>query len=543
MKIIFQVTILLTLLSGCASPSGSPHARALAQATPTEAAASDWWKQAVVYEIFTRSYQDSDNDGIGDLTGIIQRLDYIQSLGADAIWLTPIMPAKTYHGYDTIDFKDVNRTYGSIETMKKLISEAHNRNIKIILDMAVNQTSVFDPWFEQAKANPSSSYRDFYLWNQKPIQYPSVTNSVAHWHALDGEFYYSTFGHDQDRADLNWKNPQVLTEIQSAFDFWTDLGIDGFRLDAAKYLIKGPAGQTDMPGTHEIWQKITQTSKAKKPGTLFVGEVWSDPKTISTYYGGGHELDQCFNFPLAQSIVSSLQAEKATSFYQNIQTMQATFAKETFPAPFLTNHDQIRIATQVGGDLGKLKLGAAILLSLPGTPYIYYGEELGLTNGSGAAFTGDLGKRTPMPWDDTSSTHGFSGNHAPWVGFTTGASVEAEERNPDSLLSEYKNLIRLRHENAALSGDFMRLNRTSDSRTMSYTRSDGKSSIVALFTFAASSQENTRLDLASALPAGTKLELLYGNPGVKWTSLSPTSFNIQNLPGKSAVFFRIVSAN
>ena len=407
----------------------------------------------VIYEVFTRSFQDSNGDGVGDLDGITSRLDYLnngttKSLGVDALWLTPLFPSPSYHGYDATNYVDVNPLYGNLNSMARLITEAHHHGIRVFLDMAVNHTSNRHPWFESSASSPSSPDRGLYLWSPSPLDWPF---GIGKWHALNGEFYYGSFGGEAGvMPDLNWKNPMVLHKIEEVFLFWTKMGIDGFRLDAAKFLDKGPQGQQNTALTHQIWKQIIGTVRQVNPQSYFVGEVWDSAANIASYYGGGDELDSAFDFPVAFGMRTSHEKEEDTSFAGALEERVRVQPNSTFTSPIINNHDMVRIASLVRGDMAALKLAAVAQLTLPGTPTIYYGDEIGIPEGPQV---GDLGKRTPMSWDN-SANHGFTspGAHV-WAQFSTdnpAISAATQAADPGSLLNSYRNLLQLKRQMPAL---------------------------------------------------------------------------------------------
>jgi alpha-amylase len=407
-----------------------------------------WWTQAPIYEIFVRSFQDSNNDGIGDLNGIRQRLDYLKSerpnsLGVGALWLTPIFPTPSYHGYDVTDYRNVNPEYGTLEDFELLVKESHQRGLKIILDLPVNHSSAKHPWFLDSQKGENTLFRDWYFWRRdKP--------SWGHWFSLADFFYLSFF--DPSMPQLNWRNPQFLSEVESIFEFWTQKGVDGFRLDAVRHYVPGPNGETDTEETHVAIQKFTRKVKEHFPLTLFVGEIWSDSATIASYYHGGSELDMALSFPLSYGLLDSLKGESSERLASSLRENKTQIGFDSFNSPFLTNHDMARLSTQLQGDSRKLLLAASSLMALPGTPVVYYGEELGMSNGESSSHPGDLAQRVPMQWNQ-GENYGFTGvGVSPWQSFLGNAtqwSVEAQETE-GSLLSRYRDLIKLRSSIPAL---------------------------------------------------------------------------------------------
>ena len=435
-------------------------------ASPANAAAK-WWNDAVFYEIFTRSFQDSNGDGIGDLNGITSRLDYLNSLGINGIWLTPIFKSPSYHGYDTVDYKSIQPDFGNPDDFKELIRQAHQRGIKVILDMAFNHTSPQHPWF--------TSQPDYYCWRSEDPHWPGK----SHWFPLNGQYYYGFFG--PKMPDLNWNTPAVMAEVKGTLHYWADLGVDGFRLDAVRYYVEGPQGESDTPGTHNVLREFIQDLKASYPDVLFVGEVWADPQIVSTYVNNGQELDLAFDFPVSFGLVSSLQSGQASALALALQNTRKRVTDPARLAPIVTNHDMVRVASQVGPSLPKLKLAATVLLTLPGTPFIYYGEEIGLPDSSAKS---DLGKRTPMQWT-ASPNHGFTSDTSkPWLDFSSSdpqISVSAQLGVKGTLLHYYQRLIQLRQNEPSLRRGDLQMISTSDPGLLAYARQfQGKTTVTVM---------------------------------------------------------------
>jgi glycosidase len=451
------------LLFSCAArtvrtPSAGPSA---APAPPPWQ--HDWVRGAVFYEVFVRSFADSNGDGIGDLKGLRAKLDYLndgdpataEDLGIDALWLMPVFQSPSYHGYDTTDYEHIDSDYGADRDFNRLCRAAHRRGIRVIVDLVINHTSSAHPWFIDSASGPSAARRDWYIWSPTDPGWtqPWGGNNPT-WHFKNGAYYYGLFW--SGMPDLNFRTPEVRAEMERLALYWLEQGADGFRLDAARHLIEtgGGAGQLDSAETHEYWKEFAARVRGFRPQAVLVGENWTDTPTIATYFGstaevaGGDELPVNFDFPLAEAILQGIRSGGASAIAAKLAEIQALYPPGVIDAPFLTNHDQVRLATQLGGRAEHLRSAAAILLTLPGAPFLYYGEEVGLENGP---TPGDESKRTPMPWD-ASAGGGFS-SAAPWFAFAPGrevANVAAQNQDPGSLLSHYRNLIRTRHRSAAL---------------------------------------------------------------------------------------------
>jgi glycosidase len=462
------LSLLSTLTWACASaarPGPSP-ATVPAAAPP---ALQTWANGAVFYEVFVRSFQDSNGDGKGDLQGLISRLDYLNDgdpqttgdLGIDAIWLMPVFASPSYHGYDTIDYERINPDYGSGEDFERLCAEAHRRGIRVVVDLVLNHTGAGHPWFVDSASSPRSRHRDWYVWSPVELAWGQPWNPAGRtWHAKNGAWYYGLFW--AGMPDLNFRNPEVRAEAARLARLWLSRGVDGFRLDATRHLIEtgpGETGQNDTPETHAFLKEFAAQVRAARPDAVLIGENWTETPRIAPYYGstatvpGGDELPLNFDFPLARRLVEGVRDGDAARIGEKLLEIQRTYPPGATDVPFLTNHDQRRVASELGGDLGMLRAAAALLLTLPGSPFLYYGEEVGMENGPGGE---DEAKRTPMAWDGTPLA-GFTTGR-PWHGFAPGrerANVAAQSRDPSSLLSRYRDLIRVRHASAALTrGDF-----------------------------------------------------------------------------------------
>ncbi|HEU4334229.1 MAG TPA: alpha-amylase family glycosyl hydrolase [Candidatus Eisenbacteria bacterium] len=446
---------------------GAPAAPAVPAAAAAPAAPRqwdlDWAEGAVFYEIFVRSFQDSDGDGIGDFRGLASRLDYLNDgnpatkddLGVDALWLMPVFASPSYHGYDVTDYERVNPEYGSEADFDSLLAAAHRRGIRVIVDLVLNHTSSDHPWFQSASADTASRYRDWYVWNRTDPGWAQPWNAAGRsWHKAGDWHYYGLFWGGM--PDLNFRNPEVRAEMERVAAYWLRRGVDGFRLDATRHLIEtGPGpGQAGNPETHAALREFAAAVRRVKPDALLVGENWTDTADIADYFGAtdsiarGDVLPSNFNFPLAAAIVEGVKSGDAGGIAAVLIEMARLYPRGVIDAPFLTNHDMQRLATQVGGRRHRMNLAAAILLTLPGAPFLYYGEEIGMENGPGHD---DRQKRTPMAW--TGGKGGGFTTGEPWFAFAPGrarANVEKERKDAASLLRRYQALIRVRRGSPAL---------------------------------------------------------------------------------------------
>lgn len=434
----------------------------------------DWARGAVFYEVFVRSFHDADGDGIGDLRGLIDRLDHLNDgdpathhdLGVDGIWLMPVFVSPSYHGYDVVDYEHIDPEYGTDEDFVQLCREAHRRGMRVIVDLVVNHTSAEHPWFRSAARALDAPYRDWYEWrDHDPGWQRPWGGGGATWHPNPHGpgYYYGIFWGGM--PDLNFRNPAVGAEMKRVAALWLGRGADGFRLDATRYLVASGDGalQSEQPETHAYLRDFSAHVRAIAPAALLVGENWTFTAAIASYYGdtsvipGGDELPANFDFPLADAIVSGIRGGTSARIYAVLAEKARTYPAGVLDAPFLRNHDQIRLASELDAHPARLRLAAAILLTLPGIPFLYYGEEVGLENGPGLE---DEQKRTPMPWQHVA--HEPDARVAPGGGFTRGtpwhafapgrdrANVADQAQDPLSLLAHYRRWIRLRKRTPAL---------------------------------------------------------------------------------------------
>jgi alpha-amylase len=470
MKRLFALTLFLTLFVSCAPavvasqlPAASPTVLA-AIPFPT-AAPRVWWRDAVFYEIFVRSFSDSDGDGIGDFNGITQKLDYLQSLGVTAIWLMPIHPSPSYHGYDVLNYYAVNPQYGSMDDFKRLLSEAHSRDMRVIIDLVLNHTSSQHPWFIEANSNPQSKYRNWYVW--------SDTDQGNGWHAGNGGYFFGLFW--EGMPDLNYHDPEVTAQMEKMARFWLDdIGIDGFRIDAAKHLIEENGQTENTAATHEWFKGFYSAYKIDKPEAYAVGEVFGAGGFIAKTYV--NQLDEVFNFEMASGFVNSANGGSNSGITSAIK-----FTLKDMPdgqyATFLTNHDQNRSMSVFNGNVDKAKVAASMLLTAPGTPFIYYGEEIGMEGQKP-----DENIRLPMQWTTDLSTAGFT-TATPWR--APGANmvrvnVAIEENDANSLLNHYRALIALRKGHPALQTGTLMLLETGNSAIYAILRHEADETLLVV---------------------------------------------------------------
>jgi alpha-amylase len=410
-----------------------------------------WPHAGITYEIFIQSFYDTNGDGIGDINGVIKKLDHVKELGANAIWFMPIMPSPSYHKYDVTDYKDIHPDYGTMDDFKLLIEEAHSRDIRIVIDLIINHTSSEHPWFIESRKGRDNPYRDYYVWAQKDtiadyINKKTITldsDNIRQWHdpGKGEDFYYGFF--IGGMPDLNFDNPKVRDEIYEIGRFWLEeIGVDGFRLDAAKHIYPD-----DRPeDNHAFWKEFRRKMQAIKSDVYLVGEVYDKKEIVAPYLPG---LPTLFNFDFHYTLIEAFQKEdgmllakkqkEIIDFYQNI-------TKDFIDATFSSNHDQPRLLNSLDENPKKLKQAINILMTMPGAPYLYYGEEIGM-----------LGKkpdehiREPFLWDIKANDKGRTSWIEPIYSIDeTVTPLAIQKSMSTSYFNHYKEIIKLRNSNRAL---------------------------------------------------------------------------------------------
>jgi len=398
----------------------------------------------VYYEIFVRSFADSNGDGIGDLRGATQKLDYLQELGIDGIWLMPINASPSYHGYDVTDYKAINPEYGTLDDLKSFLAEAHKREIKVLMDFVVNHTSREHPWFQDAVTNTNSPYRNYFLWEAPGVNLDATGEwGQPLWHGTPGNRYHSVFW--EGMPDLNFDNPAVRKEMIEAGQFWLrDVGLDGFRLDAAKHIY-----EADHPEQNHAWWREFRTAMVQaKPDAFLVGEVWDLPDVVAPYLKDG--LHSAFNFDLSKTLVSAAQNELDSDIATSLVRVREAYAAGTgnryYDSIFLTNHDIDRVMSQLEGNVDHAKMAASMLLTLPGNPFLYYGEEIGMEG-----HKPDEQIREPFPWKkDPKAPEQTSWEPSTNNSDFANKSLEAQMADSSSLYNHYKTMIDVRRTSQTL---------------------------------------------------------------------------------------------
>lgn len=507
-----------------------------------------WWNDAVFYEVFVRSFKDSNGDGKGDFKGLMEKLDYLNDgnpathndLGITAIWLMPVQESPSYHGYDVTDYRTIEQDYGTNADFLKFMDEAHKRGIKVIIDYVMNHTSTQHPWFISS-TNPNSDKRSWYVWqNTNPGTTAPWNGSQAVWHSNNGSYYYGIFW--SGMPDLNYNTPAVKTEMFNIAKFWLqDMKVDGFRLDAVKYIFESGNTLEDTPQTIQFWKDFRTYYKSVKPDAFAVGEAWTSTDKVKPYVNDGG-LDYCFEFDLANTIISAANNGNASALKTQVDKVMGAYPYLQF-GTFLSNHDMDRVMSQLFFSVPKAKVAANLLLTLPGVPYIYYGEEIGMT-GKGA----DENKRTPLMWNSESQ-----------AGFTTGTpwrtvNADYEDKNialqqydTSSLWNTYKRLITIRNQQTALRrGNYQSIT-TSDAAQFAFLRQYLDENIIVVVNTGSTDFTNVQISLpAAGIAQGSYiLAELQGGKTVPVTVDNTGGFSnlsIGALPAQNTVIYKLVSA-
>ncbi len=478
-----------------------------------------WWETGVIYQIYPRSFQDSNGDGVGDLEGIRRRLDYLVWLGVDAIWISPIYPSPMHDfGYDVADFCGIDPVFGSLEDFDRLVQEAHAKGLRVILDFVPNHTSILHPWFMASRSSRSDAKRDWYIWKDAAPDGGPPNNWISNfggsawaWDERTGQYYYHAYLAEQ--PDLNWRNPHVRAAMYEALRFWLRRGVDGFRVDVMWHLIKDAAFRDNPP--NPAWsrddpeiERLSQIYSADQPEVhevvadmrkvldefgdkLLIGEIYLPIEKTIAYYGEGLAGAHLpFNFALLDA------AWTAQSIAQTVTNYEAILPKGAWPNWVLSNHDRPRVAARVGSE--QARIAAMLLLTLRGAPTLYYGDELGVGRveippnlirdpwaiREPHLRVGRDPSRTPMQWDK-SDFAGFS-THEPWLPLTPDHAVRnvaVMSNETTSMLVLVRTLLHYRRKCPSLSCGAWRL-LSQENDVLAYERSDGQSRVIVALNFA-----------------------------------------------------------
>lgn len=451
---------------------------AQARAPRAESVAPSWLAGSTCYEVFVRSFADSDGDGIGDLNGLTSKLDYLndgtkRSLGVRCLWLMPIMGSPSYHGYDVSDYDHVNRAYGTDDDLKRLVAAAHKRGIRVIVDMVINHTSREHPAFKAALRDTASPYRAWFRF--APVRGPNNRWGDNNWRKspVRDEYYYGFFS--DHMPDLDYTRPAALAEMQRVARRWLkEFGVDGLRMDAVRYLVEDGATVDDVPATHDVLRTYAGAIRAEFPASYTVGEVFGPNDVLLPYYPG--QLDAYFAFESADSVIAAVKRGSAGGVLAPMRQLMAAVPTHRI-APFLRNHDQPRTMTELGGDVARARVAAALLLTMPGMPFVYYGEELGMTGPKP-----DERIRTPMAWTTDGPHLGFT-TGTPWEAMNADsltANVAAQSGDRASLLALHRTLIHARSANPVFSKGALVEVTASDARVLAYARHDGVNTVLVV---------------------------------------------------------------
>jgi maltose alpha-D-glucosyltransferase / alpha-amylase len=490
-----------------------------------------WYKDAVIYQLHVRTFCDSDGNGVGDFRGLTNKLDYLQELGINAIWLLPFYPSPLRDdGYDIADYTSVNPTYGTIEDFKAFLQAAHNRKIRVITELVVNHTSDQHPWFQEARSSRDNPKRNWYVWSDTDDKYKGVRiifidteMSNWSWDPISKTYYWHRFFSHQ--PDLNYDNPAVKEAVWEVMKFWLDIGVDGFRLDAVPYLVEREGTSCEnLPETHTVIKELRARLDDTYPGKMLLAEANMWPADVRDYFGDGDEFHMAFQFPLMPRMFMAVKLEDRKPIIEILeQTPQIPDNCQW--CIFLRNHDELtlemvtdierdymydsfandktmrinlgirrRLAPLLENDRRRIELLNGLLLSMPGTPIIYYGDEIGMGDN---VYLGDRnGVRTPMQWNGGWNA-GFSSSDPerlysplisnPVYGYQS-VNVEAQRRTEHSLLSWTKSVIQTRNSFRVFSRGSIDFLSPSNHRVLAYVRQLGEEKVLVVNNLSSSAQ-------------------------------------------------------
>ncbi|MHB1005670.1 MAG: maltose alpha-D-glucosyltransferase [Chloroflexota bacterium] len=482
-----------------------------------------WYKDALVYEVPVRSFYDGNGDGIGDLIGLAQKLDYLASLGVDCLWLLPFYPSPLRDfGYDVADFYDVHPDYGTLADFRAFLAGAHARGMRVVTDLVLNHTSDQHPWFQRARRAATAPEREFYVWSDDPTRYAGARvifsdfeDSNWTWDPLAGRYYWHRFFRHQ--PDLNFDNPTVRAEMLRVAEFWLELGVDGFRCDAVPFLFECEGTPCEsLPETHSYLKEVRRLIDARFPGRVLLAEANQRPSQLRAYFGEGDEFQLAFHFPLVARLLLALRTEDLRPLVDIIAQTPA-IPPDCQWGLFLRNHDELspkmvteeerefllaayapersmrlktgirrRLAPILSNGRRQLELVHSLLLSLPGTPVLYYGDEIGM--GDNVYLHDRDGLRTPMQWSGDRNA-GFSAADPsrlylpaiadPVYGYQA-VNVERQERTPGSFLNWLRRLLAVRRRYPAFARGDLDFVETGNDKVLAYSRRYGRQQLLVV---------------------------------------------------------------
>lgn len=492
---------------------------------------TDWYKDSVIYQLHVRTFADSNADGIGDFRGLQQKLDYLQELGVTAVWLLPFYPSPLRDdGYDIADYCAVHKSYGTLDDFKAFLATAHERGIRVIIEMVLNHTSDQHPWFQEARSSRDNPRRDWYVWSDTDELYRDariifVDTELSNWawDPVSKAYYWHRFFSHQ--PDLNYDNPDVREAMWNVMKFWLDLGVDGFRLDAVPYLVERDGTSCEnLPETHDIVREYRRRLDESFPGKMVLAEANQWPADVCAYFGHGDEFHMAFHFPLMPRMFMAVKLEDRKPIIEILQRTPA-IPENCQWCIFLRNHDELtlemvtdverdymydeyalektmrinigirrRLAPLMDNDRRRIELLTGMLMSLPGTPVVYYGDEIGMGDN---IYLGDRnGVRTPMQWDGHWNG-GFSSAdperlYAPLIsnpvyGYQA-VNVDSQKRSQHSLLSWMKRLIQVRKSTQVFSRGTIEFLHPPNHRVIAYIREYGNERVLAVNNLSSASQ-------------------------------------------------------
>jgi alpha-glucosidase len=496
----------------------------------------DWYRHAVFYEVFVRSFQDANGDGIGDLEGLRSRLDYLKELGVDAIWLMPIMPtAFKDSGYDVSDYRGVNPDYGTMQAFDALLADAHARKMRVFLDLVLNHTSDKHAWFQESRASRTNPKADWYVWSDTPSRAdigcgthgPQFGESAWTFEPARGQYYFHRFYPEQ--PDLNYRNPEVVRETLDVARFWLDKGVDGFRCDVISLLVESAASCAMTPETVDYIKQL-RALLDRYSDRAMVAEP-TDLQNSAPYFGNGRDMfHMSFDFAFGYFWALAFTAQNRKIAYDAFTTALA-YPAGAQDALVIGSHDVQRAWSTAGGEAWRYRRAAEIQMTMRGTPFIYYGEELGLRPGQQTVVDRRDSARTPMTWT-RGPGHGFS-PAKPWIDFGADAdetSVEAQDADPDSMLSFYRALLAFRRGHAVWGTGTVRIFEARNDALLVYARESPDEAYLVAVSFSEEDQEGASPELPSS---GA---LVWGEGSLAAASAGGGAIRV---PGRGSAIFKL----